>query len=81
MADSPDSLPNEPIFDKFGEDSETADTSITPASQTSPPGSPASKSVPLSQVDNRIKSRSLAASLSIEEQVIILVVSISIELG
>jgi len=72
MSDSPDSQRSDPIFDKYGEDSEarsTADTSITPASQLSPPDSPTSKSATLNTVDNRAKSRSLAASLSLEEQV------------
>lgn len=70
MSDSPDSQRSDPIFDKFGTDSEarsTIDTSITPASQLSPPDSPITKNVKL--VDNRAKSRTLAASLTLEEQV------------
>lgn len=72
MSDSPDSR-NDPIFDKYGEDSEersSGDTSTTPNSELSPPDSPTSKNAALSKVeDGRLKSRSLAASLSLEEQV------------
>lgn len=71
--ESPDSRMHDPIFDKFTEDSEgrsSGDTSTTPNSEISPPDSPAIKNAGLSKADvNRAKSRSLAASLSLEEQV------------
>ena len=73
MSDSPDSQINDPVFDKFAEDSEdrfSGDTNTTPNSELSPPDSPTSKNAALSQVDDkRAKARSLAASLSLEEQV------------
>jgi len=76
MSDSPDSQINDPIFDKQWEDSEersTAVTSNTPNSELSPPDSPTTKSAALTKIDGRTKSRSLAASLSLEEQVSLLV--------
>lgn len=75
MSDSPDSQINDPIFDKQWEDSEersTALTSNTPSSELSPPDSPTAKNAAL-KVDSRVKSRNLAASLSLEEQVSLLV--------
>jgi beta-glucosidase len=72
MSDSPDSQINDPIFDKQWEDSEersTAVTSNTPDSELSPPDSPIAKSAGIDKIDGRAKSRSLAASLSLEEQV------------
>jgi beta-glucosidase len=73
MSDSPDSQINDPIFDKFAEDSEdrsSGDTNTTPNSDFSPPDSPTSKNAALSKTDDkRAKARSLAASLSLEEQV------------
>jgi beta-glucosidase len=61
------------VFDKFGEDSEdrsSADTDTTPSSELSPPDSPTSKSLTLTQTDDkRADARELAASLSLEEQV------------
>jgi beta-glucosidase len=72
MSESPDSQINDPIFDKQWEDSEersTAVTSNTPNSELSPPDSPITKNAALNKVDSRTKSRNLAASLSLEEQV------------
>jgi beta-glucosidase len=73
MSDSPESEIRAPIFDKFENGSEgpsNADISITPNTELSPPDSPATKNVLLSKaVDERTKSRTLAASLSLEEQV------------
>jgi beta-glucosidase len=71
MSDSPDSQINDPIFDKRWEDSEErsiAVTSNTPNSELSPPDSPVGKSAAL-KADSRAKSRSLATSLSLEDQV------------
>jgi len=76
MLESPDSQRNDPIWDVTpqGEETSSADTSTTPASELSPPGSPTSKSSsPISKVDGRAKARALAASLSLEEQVSLLV--------
>jgi beta-glucosidase len=73
MSDSPESEIRGPIFDKFENESEepsNADISITPNTELSPPDSPTSKSAALSNVaDRRSKSATLAASLSLEEQV------------
>jgi len=75
MADSPDSQRHEPIWDittpgeDMSEERSSADTSTTPASEISPPGSPARKTAPLIKSEPKAKSRSLAASLSLEEQV------------
>jgi beta-glucosidase len=76
MSDSPESETQGPIFDKFENESEEpssnadADISTTPNTEISPPDSPTTKSAALSkQIDRRTKSRTLAASLSIEEQV------------
>jgi len=72
MSDSPDSQIHDPIFDRYGEESEertTADTSRTPNSELSPPDSPTSKNAALTKADDRVRVRSLAASLSLEEQV------------
>lgn len=71
MTESPNSQRHEPIFDKYGEGYETrssADTSITPP-ELSPPDSPRTKSGSPATIDSRVKSRSLAATLSLEEQV------------
>jgi beta-glucosidase len=70
-AESPGSQRNEPIFDKYAEDSEersSRSTNETPNSELSPPDSPAAKSVTLAD-DKRANARSLAASLPLEEQV------------
>jgi beta-glucosidase len=58
-------------FDKYGEDDRSsADTDTTPSSEISPPDSPTSKSLTLTQTDDkREDARELAASLSLEEQV------------
>ena len=73
MSDSPESEVRGPIFDKFENESEepsNADISITPNTELSPPDSPTTKNADLSKtVDGRTKSRNLAASLSLEEQV------------
>jgi beta-glucosidase len=73
MSDSPESEIRGPIFDKFENESEepsNADISTTPNTELSPPDSPTSKSAALSHVvDRRSKSATLAASLSLEEQV------------
>lgn len=73
MSDSPESEVRGPIFDKFENESEepsNADISITPNTELSPPDSPTTKNADLSKtVDRRTKSRTLAASLSLEEQV------------
>lgn len=75
MALSPDSQRNEPIWDitTQGEDTSeersSANTSTTPASEISPPGSPNRKNASLNKSEPRAKSRGLAASLSLEEQV------------
>lgn len=69
MAESPDSQISDPIFDKFEEGSDAVssrDTVATPDSEISPPESPLEKHATL---DPRTKSRQLAASLSLEEQV------------
>ncbi|CZR55218.1 probable periplasmic beta-glucosidase precursor [Phialocephala subalpina] len=73
-AESPGSQRNEPIFDKYAEDSEersSRSTNETPNSELSPPDSPAAKSVTLAD-DKRANARSLAASLPLEEQVSLL---------
>jgi beta-glucosidase len=69
-AESPESQIQDPIFDRFAEDSERSSrsTNETPNSELSPPDSPAAKSVTLAD-DKRANARSLAASLSLEEQV------------
>lgn len=74
MPKSPDSQLNDPVFDQFPEDSEdrsSGNTDITPNSEFSPPASPEGKNaVPTSRTDyGRAKARSLAASLSLKEQV------------
>jgi beta-glucosidase len=73
MSNSPDSQTDDPVFDKFAEDSEyrsSGDTNTTPNSELSPPDSPASKNAGLAQgEDKRGNARRLAASLSLEEQV------------
>lgn len=71
MSESPDSQIADPIFDKYVDDSESSrNESTTPSSEISPPESPPSKNVELDKtVDERAKSRNLAASLSLEEQV------------
>lgn len=73
MTDSPDSQKNDPIFDKYPEDSEdrsNTDTNPTPNSELSPPTTPINKEVELGQkVDPRTNARKLAATLSLEEQV------------
>ena len=73
MSNSPESQINDPVFDKFSEDSGdhfSWDTNITPNSEISPPNSPRRKNAILSPAgDKRAKARSLAASLSLEEQV------------
>ncbi|TGO25965.1 hypothetical protein BPAE_0069g00370 [Botrytis paeoniae] len=75
MAESPDSQISDPIFDRFEEGSDifsSRDTIATPDSELSPPESPLEKHAIL---DPRTKSRQLAASLSLEEQVSLLVAS------
>lgn len=70
-AESPSSQISEPIFDKYAEDSEdrsSRSAAETPGSELSPPDSPAAKSITLAD-DKRANARSLAASLSLEEQV------------
>jgi beta-glucosidase len=61
------------VFDNYREDSEdrsSADTDTTPGSELSPPDSPTSKSLTLTETDDkRADARKLAASLSLEEQV------------
>jgi hypothetical protein len=73
MSDSPESEIRGPIFDKFENESEepsNAEISITPNTELSPPDSPTSQSATLNHVtDRRSKSATLAASLSLEEQV------------
>jgi hypothetical protein len=73
MAESPNSEIMDRIFDsKYTEDSEgqsTANTNTTPNSELSPPDSPKTENAGLSSINARANSRSLAASLSLEEQV------------
>ncbi len=59
------------VFDKYEEDDRSsADTDTTPGSEISPPDSPTSKTLTLTQTDDkRADARTLAASLSLEEQV------------
>jgi beta-glucosidase len=69
MSESPVS---DPVFDNTAEDSEdrsspSADT--TPNSELSPPDSPIAKNAALKPDDERANARTLAASLSLEEQV------------
>jgi beta-glucosidase len=69
MSESP---VNDSVFDNTAEDSEdrsspSADT--TPNSELSPPDSPIAKNAALKPEDERANARSLAASLSLEEQV------------
>ncbi|KAH8596601.1 glycoside hydrolase family 3 protein [Bisporella sp. PMI_857] len=80
MSVSPDSQRSEPVWDDItphGEDTSeersSADTSATPASEVSPPGSPVKRSAVLNKGDGKAKARSLAASLTLEEQVSLLV--------
>jgi beta-glucosidase len=75
MAESPDSQTMDPIFDnnKYTEDSEgqsTANTNTTPNSELSPPDSPKVQNAELNKTDAKANSRKLASSLSLEEQVI-----------
>ncbi|KAK6612704.1 glycoside hydrolase family 3 domain protein [Botrytis cinerea] len=73
MSESPDSQISDPIFDRFEEGSDilsSRDTIATPNSEMTPPESPVEKHAIL---DPRTKSRQLAASLSLEEQVSLLV--------
>jgi hypothetical protein len=71
--DSPESQVADPIFDKFGEESEdpsSRNNSGTPSSEISPPESPPKTTALLDKaVDGRVRVRRLAASLSLEEQV------------
>jgi len=73
MSISPDSRISDPVFDKYGEDSEdreSGQTSITPNSELSSPDSLTSKNAgPSSSEDARANSRRLAATLTLEEQV------------
>lgn len=71
MADSPDSQRDDPIFDKYPEDSEDRSlTNETPMSEVSPPESPSTKHADLLQPsDKRANARKLAASLTLQEQV------------
>ena len=73
MATSPDAQVEDPVFDKFQDESDfrsSGDTNATPNSELSPPDSPASKTAGLAQIDDkRANSRRLAASLTLEEQV------------
>jgi hypothetical protein len=73
MMDSPKSQIADPIFDKFGEESEgpsSRNNSATPSSEISPPESPPKSSAVLDTVvDGRARVRRLVASLSLEEQV------------
>lgn len=75
MPGSPESQITDPIYDKYAEDSEersSGDTNDTPNSELSPPDSPITKNSDLNQAsDKRASARSLAASLSLEEQVCI----------
>ncbi|KAH8813203.1 glycoside hydrolase superfamily [Xylogone sp. PMI_703] len=74
--DSLDSQIQDPIFDRYADDSEnrsTGDTNTTPDSELWP-DSPSTKAVDASKPqDSREKARALAASLSLEEQVSLLV--------
>jgi len=73
MSASPDSQINDPIFDKYAEDSEdrsSGDTNDTPNSELSPPDSPIVKNSGITHPgDKRAGARALAASLTLEEQV------------
>lgn len=73
MSESPESQINDPIFDKYAEDSEERSsdhTNLTPNSEISPPTSPlVEKNDMTTPIDPRAGSRALAASLSLEEQV------------
>jgi beta-glucosidase len=72
MPDSPGGEIREPIFDTLDNVSEkpNEDVSITPNTELSPPDSPTRNGAALShQTDRRTKSATLAASLSLEEQV------------
>ncbi|KAH8679882.1 glycoside hydrolase superfamily [Tricladium varicosporioides] len=77
MSESPESQINDPIFDKYVEDSEERSsnhTNLTPNSEISPPTSPpVEKNDMATPIDPRASSRALAASLSLEEQVSLLV--------
>lgn len=69
MAESPESQISDSIFDKFEEATDVTssrDTVATPDSEISPPESPLEKHAIL---DPRTKSRQLANTLSLEEQV------------
>ena len=71
MATSPDVQIEDPVFDEYRP---SGDTNTTPNSEFSPPDSPASKNAALAQADDaRSNSRRLAASLTLEEQVGIMV--------
>ncbi|KAB8304181.1 hypothetical protein EYC80_003600 [Monilinia laxa] len=73
MAESPDSQISDSIFDKFGEGTgvtSSRDTVVTPYSEISPPESPLERHAVF---DPRTKSRQLAKTLSLEEQVSLLV--------
>ncbi|KAL2063455.1 hypothetical protein VTL71DRAFT_5260 [Oculimacula yallundae] len=76
MSDSPESQINDPIFDKYAEDSEdrsSGNTNDTPNSDLSPPDSPVAKNADINNTsDKRAGARSLAASLTLEEQVSLL---------
>ncbi|KAG9233164.1 glycoside hydrolase superfamily [Amylocarpus encephaloides] len=74
MATSPESQVHDPVFDRFPEDQSSSETTTTPNSELSPPDSPRNKNVDLrGGPDPRSNARNLAASLSLEEQVSLLV--------
>jgi beta-glucosidase len=71
MSESPDIQINDPVFDNVADDSEdrsSPNTNTTPNSELSPPDSPISKNSALKS-DDKANARSLAASLSLEDQV------------
>jgi beta-glucosidase len=72
MAESPDSPTMDPVFDHT-EGQSTANTNTTPNSDLSPPDSPKTKNTELNKADARVNSRKLASSLSLEEQVMLMV--------
>ncbi|KAI9047630.1 hypothetical protein LZ554_008343 [Drepanopeziza brunnea f. sp. 'monogermtubi'] len=76
MAESPDSQITDPIFDNYDEDSEelsSGNMNHMPFLEFSPPDSPVAKHVDSNQAtDKRSSARSLAASLTLKEQVSLL---------
>lgn len=70
ILESPDSQISDPMFDEFDESSDFGcEGSTTPISEFSPPESPVAKVASKSRHRTGLNARTMAASLSLEEQV------------